>query len=76
MISEHLKNDDTLSVRSIINDHPSEFLKDLAKDLELREWKRLGHDFEVVLDDCPVNVNLNTSGPYFCAGYIHYFIEF
>ncbi|KAJ8680523.1 hypothetical protein QAD02_016310 [Eretmocerus hayati] len=57
-----------LSLRSIVDDHPSEFLRDLAKDLENREWQRVGNDFEVVLDDCPVNMKSEDPGPFFCSG--------
>lgn len=51
------------------DDRPQEFFKDLVHDLELREWNRIGHDFEVILDDCPQNTNSCAGGPYFCKGY-------
>ncbi|XP_025993627.2 protein SERAC1 isoform X3 [Solenopsis invicta] len=50
------------------DDHPQEFFKDLARDLHLREWRKIGQDFEVVLDDCPQNTNACACGPYFCRG--------
>ncbi|KAL7303931.1 hypothetical protein TKK_0004049 [Trichogramma kaykai] len=59
---------DVLSVRNIVQDYPSEFLKDLARDMEKRDWQRVGHDFEVILSDCPVNVRNAASGPFFCKG--------
>ena len=52
----------------IDDDHPQEFFKDLAHDLHLREWRKIGQDFEVVLDDCPQNINVRACGPYFCRG--------
>lgn len=52
----------------MVDNHPSEFLKDLAKDLELREWQQVGRDFEVILHDCPVNMNSKANGPFFCGG--------
>ncbi|XP_050458776.1 protein SERAC1 [Cataglyphis hispanica] len=52
----------------IDDDRPQEFFKDLARDLYLREWKKIGQDFEVVLDDCPQNTNACACGPYFCKG--------
>ncbi|KMQ95175.1 protein serac1 [Lasius niger] len=52
----------------IDDDHPQEFFKDLARDLHLREWRKIGQDFEVVLDDCPQNINVRACGPYFCRG--------
>ncbi|XP_011861232.1 PREDICTED: protein SERAC1-like [Vollenhovia emeryi] len=50
------------------DDRPQEFFKDLARDLHLREWRKIGQDFEVVLDDCPQNTNARACGPYFCRG--------
>ncbi|XP_077259175.1 protein SERAC1 isoform X1 [Temnothorax americanus] len=50
------------------DDRPQEFFKDLARDLYLREWRKTGQDFEVVLDDCPQNTNALACGPYFCRG--------
>lgn len=50
------------------DDRPQEFFKDLARDLQLREWKKIGQDFEVILDDCPQNTNCRACGPYFCRG--------
>ncbi|XP_054013372.1 protein SERAC1 [Hylaeus anthracinus] len=55
-------------VSTMIGEHPQEFLKDLAYDLKKREWDRLGHDFEIILDDCPQNTNQIACGPYFCSG--------
>lgn len=52
----------------IDDDRPQEFFKDLARDLHLREWRKVGHDFEVVLDDCPQDMNACASGPFFCGG--------
>ncbi|XP_014473260.1 PREDICTED: protein SERAC1-like isoform X2 [Dinoponera quadriceps] len=52
----------------IDDDRPQEFFKDLARDLQLREWKKIGHDFEVILEDCPQNTNSRANGPYFCKG--------
>lgn len=52
----------------IDDDRPQEFFKDLARDLNLREWRKLGQDFEVILDDCPRNTNSCACGPYFCRG--------
>ncbi|KAL0099697.1 hypothetical protein PUN28_019834 [Cardiocondyla obscurior] len=52
----------------IDDDRPQEFFKDLARDLHLREWRKIGQDFEVVLDDCPQNTNACACGPYFCRG--------
>lgn len=52
----------------IDDDRPQEFFKDLARDLHLREWRKIGQDFEVVLDDCPQNTNACARGPYFCRG--------
>ncbi|XP_011066797.1 PREDICTED: protein SERAC1 isoform X2 [Acromyrmex echinatior] len=50
------------------DDRPQEFFKDLARDLHLREWRKIGQDFEVILDDCPQNTNDCACGPYFCRG--------
>ncbi|KYM95025.1 Protein SERAC1 [Cyphomyrmex costatus] len=50
------------------DDRPQEFFKDLARDLHLREWRKIGQDFEVILDDCPQNTNDRACGPYFCGG--------
>ncbi|XP_072746379.1 protein SERAC1 [Anoplolepis gracilipes] len=52
----------------IDDDRPQEFFKDLARDLQLREWRKIGENFEVVLDDCPQNTNADACGPYFCKG--------
>ncbi|GAB1865692.1 Protein SERAC1 [Camponotus japonicus] len=52
----------------IDNDHSQEFFKDLACDLYLHEWRKIGQNFEVVLDDCPQNTNAQACGPYFCKG--------
>ncbi|XP_025158727.1 protein SERAC1 isoform X2 [Harpegnathos saltator] len=52
----------------IEDDRPQEFFKDLARDLQLREWKKMGQDFEVVLEDCPQNANCDACGLYFCGG--------
>ncbi|XP_014212243.1 protein SERAC1-like [Copidosoma floridanum] len=57
-----------ISLSAMVGDHPSEFLKDLARDLEHLEWQRVGHDYEVVLHDCPVNMDYEMSGPFFCQG--------
>ncbi|XP_043278487.1 protein SERAC1 isoform X2 [Venturia canescens] len=56
------------TLHAVIGDHPQEFLKDLARDLKQREWKRIGHDYEVVLDDCPENMNARATGPFTCRG--------
>ncbi|XP_017795657.1 PREDICTED: protein SERAC1 [Habropoda laboriosa] len=53
---------------SLIDDQSQEFLKDLAYDLTKHEWDRVGQDFEIILDDCPQNNNLKTSGPFSCSG--------
>ncbi|CAL7936144.1 unnamed protein product [Xylocopa violacea] len=53
---------------NLIDDQSQEFLKDLACDLRKREWDRVGQDFEVILDDCPQNINSRASGPFFCSG--------
>lgn len=58
---------DYLSIM-VDDDRPQEFFKDLARDLHLREWRKIGQDFEVVLDDCPQNTNTRACGPYFCRG--------
>lgn len=52
------------------NDCPEEYFKDLVRDLHLYEWRKLGQDFEIVLDDCPLNTKRNAYpyGPYFCRG--------
>ncbi|XP_012055483.1 PREDICTED: protein SERAC1 [Atta cephalotes] len=50
------------------DDRPEEFFKDLARDLHLREWRKIGQDFEVILEDCPQNTNDCACGPYFCRG--------
>ena len=55
-------------LNAIIGDHPQEFLKDLARDLKLHEWKRVGHDCEVVLPDFPENMNSSATGPFTCSG--------
>ncbi|XP_032663066.1 protein SERAC1 isoform X2 [Odontomachus brunneus] len=52
----------------IDDDRPPEFFKDLARDLQLREWKKIGHDFEVILEDCPQNTNSHPYEPYFYRG--------
>ncbi|XP_008212677.1 protein SERAC1 [Nasonia vitripennis] len=66
-----ISKDEKVSLRAIVDDHPSEFLKDLARDLEVREWQRLGYDYEVILHDCPVNMNNKATGPFFCDGDDH-----
>lgn len=53
---------------TLIGDYPQEFLKDLVRDLELREWQKLGEDYEVILDDCPENMNYLVTGPFTCKG--------
>ncbi|KAF7390170.1 hypothetical protein HZH68_012027 [Vespula germanica] len=53
---------------TLISDYPQEFFKDLAYDLQTRAWKKLGRDYEVILDDCPVNVNYQSTGPFTCKG--------
>lgn len=63
--SEEYSND---SFTEIIKGYPQEFVKDLAEDLRMHEWKRIGHDFEVVLHDCPTNVNYSACGPYTFKG--------
>lgn len=71
----HLIADDNTLVEStdylstmVDDDRPQEFFKDLARDLHLREWRKIGQDFQVVLDDCPQNTNDCARGPYFCKG--------
>lgn len=59
---------DQISLKKMVDDYPSEFLKDLARDLEVREWQRLGHDYQVILHDCPVGMNEKATGPFFCEG--------
>ncbi|XP_012256701.2 protein SERAC1 [Athalia rosae] len=53
---------------SIAGEHPQEFMRDLAHDLKMIEWKRIGHDFEVVLTDYPDNMNDEACGPFTCKG--------
>jgi predicted ArsR family transcriptional regulator len=53
----------------MVDNHPSEFLKDLARDSENREWQQVGQDFDLVLHDCPINMSAKTVGPFFCKGY-------
>lgn len=60
----------------IDDDHPQEYFKDLAHNLQLREWKKIGHDFEVVLEDCPQNTNSCACEPYFCRGYYSHVYQF
>jgi len=62
-----IETTDYLSIM-VDDDRPQEFFKDLARDLHLREWRKIGQDFEVVLDDCPQNTNACACGPYFCRG--------
>lgn len=50
------------------NDCPEEYLKDLVHDLHLYEWRKLGQDYEIVLEDCPLNMKRNICGPFFCKG--------
>ena len=52
----------------MVDVYSSEFFKDLANDLERREWQQIGSDFEVILDDCPINMNDKASGPFSCKG--------
>ncbi|XP_008546833.1 protein SERAC1 [Microplitis demolitor] len=52
----------------IVKEYPQEFLEDLAHDLQIREWKKIGHDYEIVLHDCPVSMNSLASGPFTCPG--------
>ncbi|KAH0952241.1 hypothetical protein HN011_003545 [Eciton burchellii] len=66
-IDNTLRETDYLSTM-IDDDRPQEFFKDLARDLQLREWRKTGHDFEVILDDCPQDTNDCASGPFFCQG--------
>ncbi|XP_011506367.1 PREDICTED: protein SERAC1 isoform X2 [Ceratosolen solmsi marchali] len=62
-------NYNTLSLSEMVDTHPSEFLKDLARDSEIREWQRIGQDFDVVLHDCPINVDSkNIVDSFFCKG--------
>ncbi|XP_033221806.1 protein SERAC1 isoform X2 [Belonocnema kinseyi] len=56
------------SFSDMIDEYPQEFLKDLARDLKMQEWKRIGHDFEVILHDCPENINCRACGPFTCKG--------
>ncbi|XP_046486906.1 protein SERAC1 isoform X1 [Neodiprion pinetum] len=56
------------SMVSMSGEQPQEFLRDLAHDLEISEWKRVGHDFEVILDDFPKNTKRQAHGPFTCKG--------
>ncbi|KAG7189606.1 hypothetical protein KM043_017290 [Ampulex compressa] len=53
---------------AMLGEHPQEFFKDLAHDLQMHEWNKLGQDFQFILDDCPEKTNGQADGPYFCAG--------
>ncbi|KAK2576698.1 hypothetical protein KPH14_005359 [Odynerus spinipes] len=53
---------------TLISEYPQEFFKDLARDIQLRQWKKLAEYYEVVLDDCPVNMNYLAEGPFTCSG--------
>lgn len=52
----------------MVKEYPQEFFEDLARDLQVREWKKTGHDYEVILDDCPVSMNSLAAGPFTCPG--------
>lgn len=60
------------SIRGIVEDQPSEFMRDLAQDLEHRKWQKVGNDYEVVLHDLPTNLSHESSGPFFCAGSVFF----
>ncbi|XP_003702109.2 protein SERAC1 [Megachile rotundata] len=57
---------DTFS--NLIDDQSQEFLKDLAIDFRKREWDKIGQDFEIILDDCPQNIDEKACGPFFYKG--------
>lgn len=56
------------NLSSMVGEQPQEFFKDLVRDLELREWQRVGNDYEVILHDCPSKMNYRASGPFSCPG--------
>lgn len=56
------------SIDGMTDEQPQEFMSDLARDLKMREWKHIGNDFEVVLSDCPENMNGEACGPFTCRG--------
>ncbi|XP_012227930.1 protein SERAC1 isoform X2 [Linepithema humile] len=71
VIDENMLNETTDYLPTMTDDdRPEEYFKDLVRDLHLYEWRKLGHDFEIVLDDCPLNTkrNADACGPYFCRG--------
>ncbi|XP_015109817.1 protein SERAC1 [Diachasma alloeum] len=57
---------ETETLNLAIGDQPNEFIKDLAHDMQLREWKQISQDYEIVLDDCPVSMNSRACGPFTC----------
>ncbi|XP_074094508.1 protein SERAC1 isoform X3 [Cotesia typhae] len=62
------KSDNEDSLINIVKEYPQEFFQDLARDLQERDWKKTGHDYEVILDDCPVSMNSLAAGPFTCPG--------
>ncbi|XP_066591524.1 protein SERAC1 isoform X2 [Prorops nasuta] len=66
--NDHKKyyEDDVLS--DLAGEYPQEFMKDLMRDFNYWEWKKIGNDYEVVLDDCPEKANNEALGPYSCKG--------
>ncbi|KAK0085773.1 hypothetical protein PV326_005798 [Microctonus aethiopoides] len=67
-VDSHPVGVQTDALTSVIGEHPQEFLKDLAKDLQKREWDRIADEFEVVLHDCPLTFNHTATGPFTCPG--------
>lgn len=63
-----MEHDGADTISTMIGEHPQEFLKDLARDMQVREWNRVEQDYEVILDDCPQNTNCRACGPYSCSG--------
>ncbi|XP_076619639.1 protein SERAC1 [Colletes latitarsis] len=68
VVDPYMMENGTDTLSSVIGEQSQEFLRDLAYDLRKHEWDRLGQDFEIVLDDCPQNINDRACGPYFCKG--------
>ncbi|XP_024222469.1 protein SERAC1 [Bombus impatiens] len=59
---------DGINFSNLVDDQSQDFLRDLTSDLRKREWDKVGHDFEVILDDCPQSTNSRGNGPFFCQG--------
>lgn len=55
-------------LNQVIGDNYHEFIKDLSHDYQIREWNKLGNDYEFVLDDCPVSFNSEACGTFTCFG--------